>query len=108
MKILETELINLKNSEATRGLLVGGSESLSIHPIVSNICGAPTYSVEVSNDDREGDFKVLDDDLCNVAIDRPIYITYNPFPWKFIRFVTSSVLGDAGNVVFKVGLNGRE
>jgi hypothetical protein len=105
-KDAETERVDLRTPFKTVGINIAGKGPISIQPIVTNLCGAPTYSVEVSNDDAEGDYVTLDSTLCDLLLTKGVQIESQPLPWKFLRISTSSLEGDSGFVIFKLCLYG--
>lgn len=105
-KDAQTELVDLKTPFKTVGINIAGKGPISIQPIATNVCGSPTYSIEVSNDDAEGEYVTLDSTLCGLLFTKGVQIDSKPLPWKYLRFSTSSIEGDSGSVFFKLCLYG--
>ncbi len=95
---------DLKTSIKSDPVLIDGSGPLSIQPVAQNVCGTPTYTLEVSNDKDENSFVVYDSLSTNVLFGKSLQIDYEKMPWRYIRISTNSRLGDSGEATFIFGL----
>jgi hypothetical protein len=118
-KVAHFEDIDLKTSFKTEGINILKGGVMTIQPIpVENVCGTPTYTIQVSNDkgtddrttDREDDGRYvnLSPLSTNVSFEDAIQINYNPFPWRRMRICTNSKQGDSGKVNFIIMIAGWE
>ena len=104
MKLNPVGPLDLKTSQKSSEVLIDGSGPLSIQPVAQNVCGTPTYTLEVSNDKDENIFFVYDGLLINVLFGKSLQIDYEKIPWKYMRISISSKVGDSGIVTFIFGL----
>ena len=105
MKINKTESLSLKTSQKTEEVGINGSGPLSIQPVVQNLCGTPTYTLEASNDKEN--FVCYDLLSTNVPFTYSLQINYEKIPWKYFRISINSKLGDSGSVVFIFNYQGE-
>jgi hypothetical protein len=92
--------LDLKTSQKSSEVLINGSGPLSIQPVTNNLCGLPTYTLEVSND--KVNFCSYTNDSTDISLSRAIQINYTSIPWKYMRISITSILGDSGiaNFIF--------
>ena len=103
MSLQTTSTLNLRSgSKISSAITLDGKGPLSIQPILTNVEGSPTYTVEVSNDSDVNTFTPYNTLSTNVDITDSIIITYNGIPWNYMRFVVTSTLTDVGTIVFNV------
>lgn len=95
---------DLKTSEKSDSVLINGSGPLSIQPIVTNLCGSPTYTVEASND--KVNFLPYDPLSTDVSLEDSIQINYEKISWKYMRISITSVPGASGQANFIFAYNG--
>lgn len=96
--------LDLKTSQKSESVLIDGSGPLSIQPVTNNLCGAPTYTVEASNDKENFvSYHVLS---TNTSIEDSIQINYKKIPWMYMRISITSVSGDSGIANFLFNYNG--
>ena len=105
MKEAVTGEIDLKNSQKTEPVLVSGVAQFSIQPVVSNLCGSPTYTLEVSNLKDDGTFIPYDITTTDITFDKSIQSDYDRFPWKYLRLsCNSDGRTDSGLVIFHISM----
>lgn len=99
---ITTNEIDLKTSQVTEAVLIDGGGQLSIQPIVSNLCGAPTWTLEVSNVKDDESFVKYDVTTTGILFTKTIQSDYLVFPWKYLRLSCTSRIGDSGLVIFHI------
>lgn len=77
---------------------------MSIQPVLDQVTGNPTYTVEVSNDGAN--FVSYTRSSTNVAVTKSIEITYGEIPWEFVRLSVTPGGGSTGNIYFYVTQGG--
>ena len=105
MKQYTTDQIDLKTSQVTEEILINGAGPFSIQPVVSNLCGSPTYTLEVSNVDDEDSFRPYGASASGKDLTDNIQSDYEKFPWKYIRLsCVNTGPTDSGLVIFHISL----
>ena len=104
MKLDNVGPLDLKTSQKSSEVFINSSGPLSIQPVVNNLCGAPTYTLEVSND--KINFLNYSDESTDLSLEDAIQINYIKIPWQYMRISVSSVLGDSGIANFIFSYNG--
>jgi hypothetical protein len=104
MKVYDSNTLDLSVTSSTFRMQVLGGP-ISIQPIIENLVGLPTYSLEVSNDKQNantGSFACFSRITTNLNIEDLIQIADGQVPWEYIRLTVTTVSGASGNVSFKV------
>ena len=105
MKESDSNTLDLSVDSETLRIFVEGGPT-SIQPIIENLVGNPTYTLEVSNDDSDtaegGTYTCFNRTTTNIAIDTPIQIAYGYLPWKYMRLKVTTDVGVTGSVKFKI------
>lgn len=104
MKTRTTDPIELKTSQTTGEVFVNCSGPISIQPVVDNLCGSPTYTLEVSND--KSNFVAYDPLSTGISLEDQIQIDYAKIPWLYMRVSVTAALGDSGTASFIFIYNG--
>lgn len=99
MRIKESDILDLSINSSTSPISVVGGP-ISIQPVVENLVGVPTYTLEVSND--EVNFSCFHRISTNLTVDTPIVIQEGSLPWAFLRLTVTTDVGVTGYVRFKV------
>jgi hypothetical protein len=98
-KVHEVDDFDLSIDGSTLLVPINGNGPISIQPVLTSLTGAPTYTVEVSNDGEN--YTCYDASAEDVAIATPIWIAYDVIPWQYLRFTITSN-GATGIVRFKL------
>lgn len=94
------EAIPLNRNGVTESFTVKSKGHFSIQSIVSNLVGAPTYTLEVSNDDEN--FTEFDDLSTGILFADSIQIDSSVVPWINMRIRVDALSTDNGSATFKV------
>lgn len=112
MALDRLDSIDLSSNSFSERIDLEGVNVLSIHPIVKNLLGSPTYTIEVSNDDGNSDviptledqenYFVMSPSLSNLNIQSTINIDLTLIAWRYMRIKINSSINDSGIVEFNI------